>query len=167
MGAVAVDKTSSSPKNYTLLADPILYCMEPDVKDVKNLERIITSFQKGEMDYYSAVISYAMESIRCMGIRFDKMFTRAGRSTAQIVLDLDPEIQPEKFLESAASMVSVPDNLDIVTLIPLKMRITLAPNTLWETWPADFVKGYVSEGLKKLTGDDYKIRIETVRQSDL
>jgi len=164
MGAVAVDKSSNSPKNYKLLADPILYCREPESNNCDRLDSIVNSFQKGEIDYYSAVISYAMESIRCMGIHFDKMFTRAGKSMAQIILELNPSMEPQEFLDSACTMVSVPDNLEIVTLIPLKLRIVLAQNTLWESWPGDFTKGYVAEGLKQLTGDDYKIRIETVRQ---
>lgn len=162
MGAVEVDKKSTSPKNYRLLADPILYCMEPDVTDCDNLELIINRFQKGELDYYSAAISYAMESIRCMGIHFDKMFIRAGKSMAKVALQLNPNIRPQDFVYSACSMVSTPDNLEVLTLIPLKLRVTLAKNTLWETWPGDFTKGYVAEGLKELTGDDYKIRIETV-----
>lgn len=165
MGAVEVDKESGSPKKYRLLADPILYCKTPDVTNCNNLNNIVKSFQKGDLDYCSAVIAYAMECIRCMGIHFDKMFIRAGRSMAQVVLDIHPDIEPQEFVESSCSMVSVPDNLEMVSLIPLKMRITLAANTLWESWPGDFAKGYITEGLKRLTGDDYKIRIETVRQS--
>ncbi|AMK13784.1 ArsR family transcriptional regulator [methanogenic archaeon mixed culture ISO4-G1] len=164
MNAVEVDKSSSSPKNYKLIADPILYCRTPDIEDCSNIEHIVREFSNGDLDYYSAAISYAMESIRCMGIHFDKMFTRAGKSMAQVALELHPNIEPQQFLETACSMVSTPDNLEIMTLIPLKLRITLAQNTLWESWPGDFAKGYVAQGLKQLTGDEYKIRIETIRQ---
>ena len=166
MGAIEIDKNSGSPKNYRLLADPILYCTEPEAKDCKRLHKIMEKFQNGNMDYYSAVISFAMEAFRCMGIHFDKMFIRSGKSTARCVLELCPDIEPQHLMDVACSMVSTPDTAEIVTLLPIKVRVTLAKDTLWETWPGDFVKGFVQEGLKQLTGDNYRITIETVREGD-
>ena len=166
MGAIEVDKNSGSPKNYRLLADPILYCTEPEAKDCRTLHKIMEKFQSGEMNYYSAVISFSMEIFRCMGLHFDKMFIRSGKSTAHSVLELYPNIEPQHMLDVACSMVSTPDTAEVITLIPIKVRVTLSKDTLWETWPGDFVKGFVLEGLKELTGDDYRITIETVREGE-
>jgi len=164
MGAVEIDKNSGTPKCYTLIADPILYCTEPEATDCKRLQEVVSLFQSGQMDYYGAVISLTMETLRCMGIHFDKMFIRSGRSTARTVIDLHPNIDPQKLLEIGCNMVSIPDKAEVVSLLPIKIRVTLDKNTLWESWPGDFVKGFVSEGLKLLIGDNYKITIETVRE---
>jgi DNA-binding MarR family transcriptional regulator len=164
LGAVVLDRDSGSPKRYSLVAEPILYCTDPDVMDCSNLWGIAERFQNGELDYYSAVISFAMESIRCMGIHFDRMFIRSGRSTARAVLELYPKMEPERLLDVACRMVSIPDHAEVVSMIPLRIRVTLAKNTLWGSWPGDFVKGFILEGLKAQTGDDYRITIETVRE---
>jgi len=164
MGAVEIDKTSGTPKCYTLVADPILYCTEPEATDCTRLQEVVSLFQSGKMDYYGAVISLSMETLRCMGIHFDKMFIRSGRSTARTVIDLHPNLDPQKLLEIGCNMVSVPDKAEVISLLPIKIKVTLDKNTLWESWPGDFVKGFVSEGLKLLIGDSYKITIETVRE---
>ena len=162
MGAVAVNPESGCPKKYTLLADPILYCTEPEVSDCDMLLEIIRRFQSNKIDYYSAVISLSMEAFRCMGIHFDKMFVRSGASTARTVIKLWPDIEPERFLDVACSMVSAPDSAEIVSKIPLKVRVIMSPDTLWEYWPSDFVRGFIIEGLKELTGDYYKVSVETL-----
>ena len=165
MGAVEVDRDSGSPKKYRLLADPILYCIETESRSCDKLNQIVERFQSGQIDYYSAVIAYAMETIRCMGVRFDKMFTKSGGSTARTVINISQDMNPQKLLDIACSMVSVPDKAEVVTMIPLKVRVTMSPDSLWENWPADFVKGFILEGLKILTGDNYKIEMETVHAS--
>ncbi len=162
MGAVEVDMNSGSPKKYRLLADPILYCTSPEAKDCSKLQRIISRFQSGDIDYYSAVIAYAMETIRCMGVHFDKMFDKSGASTARTVIKIRPDMEPQKLLDVACNMVSSPDSAEVVTMIPLKIRVKMSSDTLWEYWPSDFVRGFVTEGLKELTGDDYKINMETI-----
>lgn len=163
MGAVEVDEESGSPKKYRLLADPILYCIETESRSCDKLAEIVSKFQNGQMDYYSAVIAYAMETIRCMGVRFDKMFTKSGGSTARTVINISPDMDPQKLLDVACSMVSVPDKAEVLTMIPLKVRVTMSPESLWENWPADFVKGFILEGLRVLTGDKYKVDIEILR----
>ena len=163
MGAVEVDKDSGSPKKYRLLADSILYCTEANLDNGGVFERIIESFQAGTIDYYSAVIAYAMSSIDTMGMHFDKMFIRSGGSTARTVIGITPEIEPERLLDVACEMISYPDSAEIVTKIPLKIRVNMSPETLWENWPADFVRGFISEGLKILTGDDYRMEVEIIR----
>ncbi len=163
MGAVEVDRNSGSPKKYRLLADPIIYSTQMEPQGLDRLGDIIERFQTGRIDYYSAVIAYAMESIKYMGVHFDKMFMRSGASTARSVIAQRPDIDPQTMLDVACSMVSEPDLAEIVTMIPLKIRVRMSPDTLWENWPADFVKGFVKEGLKSLTGDDYKVNVEVVR----
>jgi len=165
MGAVEIDKDSGTPKRYKLIADPILYCTEPEANDCTRLREVVSLFQEGKTDYYGAVISLSMESLRCMGIHFDKMFIRSGRSTARTVIDLHPDLDPQKLLEIGCNMVSIPDKAEVISLLPIKIRVTLDKETLWESWPGDFVKGFVSEGLKLLIGDNYKITIETVREN--
>ncbi|MBE6527835.1 MAG: ArsR family transcriptional regulator [Thermoplasmata archaeon] len=162
MGAVGVDKSRGSSKKYELLADPMLYCTPVSTSDCRGIESVVEKFQNGELDYYSAVIAYAMKVIDCMGVHFEKMFIRSGCSTARSVLKMNPDVEPEELLTVACNMVSEPDCAEVVTKIPLKIRVTMSPNTLWDTWPGDFVKGFVAEGLKELTGEDYKIEIDTV-----
>ena len=166
MGAVAVDKNSGSPKRYYLLADPIVYSVDTKVNGRDRLGDIINRFQNGDIDYYSAVIAYAMESIKYMGVRFDKMFTNSGASTARTVIAIRPDIDAQSMLEVACSMVSAPDRAEIATMIPLKVRVTMSPYTLWENWPADFVRGFIKEGLKILTGDDYKVTVDVFKGKD-
>ena len=72
-------------------------------------------------------------------------------------------MDPQKLLDVACSMVSVPDKAEVLTMIPLKVRVTMSPESLWENWPADFVKGFILEGLRVLTGDKYKVDIEILR----
>ena len=165
MGAVATKKETGSMMKYTLLADPILYITEADEHDLKKIENIIDCFQKGEMDYYVSVISFAMEAIDCMGIHFDKMFFRAGRNAAISVLESNKDIQPQEFVELACSMVTIPDLARIKTYIPICLEVTLSKSTLWGSWPGYFVMGFVSEGLNHLLGGGYKATV-VVRRED-
>ena len=159
MGAVATRKETGSMMKYTLLADPIMYVTESDDKDLQKLESIVERFQKGEIDYYAAVISFAMDAIDCMGIHFDKMFTRAGKNAAISVLESNRDIKPQEFVELACSMVAVPDMARIRTYIPICLEVTLSSSTLWGSWPGYFVMGFVSEGLNHLLGGGYKATV--------
>ena len=164
LGAIEIDENSGSPKNYVLLADPILYSKDSVESNTERLFEIIDLFHEGKMDYYTAVISYAMEAIGCMGLHFEKMFVRSGRSTARSFLQLFPNIEPEKLIDVACNMVSVPDRAEVVSHIPLKIRVILSKETIWESWPADFIKGFVHEGLFQLLGEEYKVSVETVQE---
>ena len=164
LGAIEIDENSGSPKNYVLLADPILYSKDTRNTDTKRLLDIIDLFHEGKMDYYTAVISYAMEAFGCIGLHFEKMFVRSGRSTARSFLQLFPDIDPEKLIDVACNMVSVPDRAEVVSHIPLKIRVILSKETIWESWPADFIKGFVHEGLYQLLGEEYKVSVETVQE---
>lgn len=163
IGAVEINEGSGSPKRYTLVADPILYITDPEPGGESRLGEIVSEFQAGRLDYYSAVISYSLQAIGCMGIHFDKMFMRAGKNTALTVLALDT-IEPQDFVDLACNMVSGPDNAEITTYLPIRIRLFLSKNTLWEAWPADFVMGFLNEGLHQLLGFDYPVTIETVHE---
>ncbi len=163
MGAVALDPDSGVPKKYTLLADPILYTEEKKEYGRGMLDDIVARYKSGSLDYYSAVISFSMEAIACMGVHFDKMFIRSGRNAASTVLEKRPEIEPQELVDLACTMVSLPDKAEVITYLPIRVRVTLAEDTLWETWPGDFVMGFIMEGLRRLLGDGYKIQVETYR----
>lgn len=164
LGAVEIDENSGTPKKYTLLAEPILYITDPEPEGVSKLNRIVADFQAGRLDYYSAVISYALGAIDCMGIHFDKMFMRAGKNTALTVLSLS-DIEPQAFVDLACNMVSGPDRADVITYLPIKILLFLSKDTLWEAWPADFVMGFLNEGLHQLLGFDYPVTIETIHEA--
>jgi DNA-binding MarR family transcriptional regulator len=165
MGAVTSVKEPGESMKYRLLADPILYITEEKKKDVGRLESIVRDFRNGSLDYYSAVIAYSMAVFDCTGIHFDRLFIKAGRNAAIPVLENYPEIQPQEFVDLSCSMVSVPDVAVIDTYIPIRVKLTLSKNTLWEAWPGDFVKGFISEGLNNLLGCDSKIIIDVKRES--
>ena len=166
MGAVALDPNSGVPKKYTLLADPILYTEMKEDYGRGMLDDIVKRFQAGSLDYYSAVISYSMEAIACMGVHFDKMFIRSGRNAASTILEKRPEITPQELVDLACTMVSLPDKAQVMTYLPICVRVTLAEDTLWETWPGDFVMGFIKEGLFRLLGDGYRIQVETYREGE-
>lgn len=161
LGAVEIDEDSGSPKKYVLVADPLMYVSEPDKTDVGRRMDIAERFRRGEIDYYSAVISYALESARCIGIHFDKMFMRSGRSTALTLLKSNKDIDAEEFVDIGCSMVSDPDSAEVISYLPIRIRLNRAQDTLWDAWPGDFVMGFVDEGLKLLLGMSYPITIET------
>ncbi|MBE6518925.1 MAG: transcriptional regulator [Thermoplasmata archaeon] len=164
MGAVEIEKDSGSPKKYKLTADPILYVTEPGTKNRDILNGIAERFQSGEVDYYSSVIAYAMEVIDCLGIHFDKMFIRAGRNAANTVIDQNPGIEPQQFVDLACNMVSPPDRAELRTYLPLRIEVTLSKNTLWVSWPGDFIMGFINEGLKRLLGEKYRVKVEVIRE---
>ncbi|MBR2255159.1 MAG: hypothetical protein IJ856_05035 [Candidatus Methanomethylophilaceae archaeon] len=165
LGAVEIDRNSKSPKIYHLIADPIMYCRDPDIKSYDKIQDILMRFHRKEVDYYTAIIGLALEYCGMMGLHFDKMFIKAGRSSARTVLSwVDRKITPEEFLNLACKMVSLPDKAEVVSLLPIRIRVTLSPDTLWTSWPGDFVKGFISEGLKILLDTDYKVDIETIQQ---
>ncbi|AMK13777.1 ArsR family transcriptional regulator [methanogenic archaeon mixed culture ISO4-G1] len=166
MGAINVDENQKNPKKYSLDSDPVLFCKEPEVTNCNKLAEIRERFIRGEIDYYSAVIGYAMEATKCMGVEFDRMFSKAGRTTAKSVIDLHPDITPQNFVDISCSMVSYPDQATVVSYIPLKIDVTLSPHTLWRSWPSYFVKGFIENGLLNLTGDKYKVTVETIRQGN-
>lgn len=166
MGAVELDPDSGVPKKYTLLADPILYTVEKEEYGRGLLDDIVARFQRGSLDYYSAVISFSMEAISCMGVHFDKMFVRSGRNAASTVLEKIPDIAPQELVDLACTMVSLPDKAQVITYLPICVRVTLAEDTLWESWPGDFVMGFIKEGLRRLLGDGYKIQVETYREGE-
>lgn len=166
MGAVALDKDSGTPKKYTLLADAIMYSTEDRSEDAGKLMEIVRRFQAGEIDYHSAVISYSMEILACMGFHFDKMFMRAGRNVAHDVIDMIPDIRPQDFLDIGCNMISIPDQAEIESYIPLKFKLIRSNESLWEAWPEEFLLGFVSEGLKTLLGEKYKINIDVYREGE-
>jgi len=166
MGAVDTLKEQGTVMKYHLSADPILFLTDANLDGIKKLKDISYNFQKGYIDYYSAVISFAMISIECLGIHFDKMFVRAGRNTAVSVLEINPSIQPQEIVDLACNMVSVPDYAHVETYIPIRLRITLSQSTLWESWPSDFVLGFISEGLTHLVGKGYKTIVEVRREGE-
>lgn len=159
IGAVDSVKNRGEMMKYTLEADPILYTTRETNDDFDKMDDVVLKFHKGEIDYYSAVTSYAMLAIGCMGIHFDKMFIRSGRNAALSVIEADPDIQPQELVELSCAMVSSPDKAEIRTYIPLCIDVTLSQKSLWESWPGDFVMGFLSEGLKRLIGTGYKISV--------
>ena len=161
LGAVEIDENSGSPKKYVLLADPLLYVSEPDNSRMGRRMEIAEMFRRGDLDYYSAVISYALESTRCMGIHFDKMFMRSGCSTALTLLKSRKDIEPQEFVDIGCSMVSDPDSAEVISYLPIRIRLNRSSRTLWDAWPGDFVMGFIDEGLKVLLGTSYPISIET------
>lgn len=161
LGAVEIDENSGSPKKYTLLAEPLMYKTEADHSNMGRRMEIADSFRNGKIDYYSAVISYALESARCMGIHFDKMFMRSGRSTALTLLKTDKSIEPQDFVDLGCNMVSDPDSAEVISYLPIRIRLNRSHSTLWDAWPGDFVMGFVDEGLNVLLGTKYPIIIET------
>lgn len=163
LGAVRVDPDSGTPKKYNLLADPILFITEPDLRNGDRLASIVADFQRGTLDYYSAVIAYSLEVIGRMGIHFDKMFMRAGMNTALIALGLKSSIQPQELVDLACDMVSGPDRAEVASYLPIRIRIRLSDQTLWDAWPADFVLGFITEGLKYLLEHRYPVIVETYR----
>lgn len=164
LGAVEIDPNSGSPKKYRLLADPILYITDSGRANHDRLDEIVARFQNGAIDYYSAVISYAMESLDCMHFHFDKMFVRSGRYTAVKVLEKKPDYAPQAFVDLACQMVSLPDASFVETYLPIVINVTLSKKTLWESWPGDFVMGFTMEGLSRLLGDDYRITVVVYRE---
>ncbi len=161
LGAVDVDGASGSPKRYTLMAEPILYLDEPDRSDSGNRAIIAEKFRSGDLDYYSAVISYALESARCLGIRFDKMFMRSGRSTAMTLMNSGAEMDAQSLVDLGCRMVSDPDRAEVITFLPIRIRLDRSVDTLWDAWPGDFVMGFIDEGLSHILGTRYPISIET------
>ena len=166
IGAVALDPDSGVPKKYTLLADPILYTVETNEHGRRKLDDIVNKAKSGSMDYYTSVLAYSMETISCMGVHFDKMFIRAGRNAAIPVLEKMPNISPQEFVDLACTMVSLPDKAKVMSYLPVSVRVTLDKETLWDTWPGDFVMGFIAEGLRRLMGDGFKILVETYRAGE-
>ena len=166
MGAIKIDPNSGSPKKYTLVADPILYMTDPGDHSPATLSRIVADFQAGRMDYYSAVIAYALEVIGCLGIHFDKMFMRAGKNTALTVLGMRSKITAQEMVDLACDMISGPDRAEVVSYLPIDVRVDLSKNTLWDAWPPDFVMGFLTEGLFYLLGHNYPIKVEVYREGE-
>ena len=161
LGAVEIDEDSGSPKKYMLAAEPLMYMGEPDNTNASKRAEIAESFRRGELDYYSAVISYALESARCMGVHFDKMFIRSGSSTALTLLKRAKYIDPQEFVQIGCNMVSNPDKASVISFLPIRIRLDRSSDSLWDAWPGDFVMGFIDEGLKMLLGMKYPISIET------
>lgn len=166
MGAIRIDPDSGSPKKYALVADPILYMTDPGNRSSAELDRIVADFQAGRMDYYSAVIAYALEAIQCLGIHFDKMFVRAGKNSALTVLGMRGRITAQGLVDLACGMISSPDCAEVVSYLPIVVRVDLSKNTLWDTWPPDFLMGFLTEGLFYLLEFEYPIRVEVYRESE-
>ncbi len=167
LGAVGIGSDSSTPKRYKLTADPILYMTDPDTGSASRMNATIESFQKGELDYYSAVISYALDAIGLMGIRFDKMFMRSGERAATAALDMQSDMDPQGLVDLACTMVSGPDKAEVISYLPISIRLFLSKDTLWDAWPGDFVMGFLREGLRRLLDFDYPIHIEKVNEAEL
>lgn len=163
LGAVGSAGASGSPKRYALAADPVMYVRAPNLASVAALSDIAARFREGLLDYYSAAISYALGAIDCMGIRFDRMFMRAGMNAALAVLGSDGEMEPKDFVDLSCTMVSGPDRAEVATYLPIRVRLFHSEDTLWDAWPADFVMGFLDEGLQQLLGFRYPIRIESHR----
>lgn len=166
MGAIRIDPDSGSPKKYTLAADPIMYMTDPGDHNPAALRRIVEDFQAGRLDYYSAVITYSVEAIGCLGIHFDKMFSRAGKNTALTVLGMNSRITAQEMVDLACRMVSGPDRAEVVSYLPVSVRVDLSKDTLWDAWPHDFVMGFLEEGLFYILGYRYPIRVEAYREGE-
>lgn len=161
LGAVRVDISSDSLRRYSLVADPIMYMTEPGSSDKSKRLQIAERFRSGNLDYYSAVISYALESASCIGIHFDKMFMRSGRNTVMTLINSDPNIEAQALVDLGCNMVSSPDNASVVSYLPIRIRLDRSSDTLWDAWPGDFVKGFLDAGLERLLGMRYPIIIDT------
>ncbi len=162
LGAICLDENSGTPKKYVLLAEPLLFTTEPKPENFSNLRKIVADFHDGKLDYYSAVITYAMEAISCMGIHFDKMFIRSGKHAATTVLQDRPDMDPQDFVDLSCSMISAPDEAKVMRYLPIKIRLTRSPDTLWGSWPEDFLVGFLKEGLKTLLKTEYPFIIDSV-----
>ena len=162
LGAVRLDENSGTPKKYVLSAEPLLFTTEPKPENFSNLHKIVADFHDGKLDYYSAVITYAMEAISCMGIHFDKMFIRSGKHAASTVLEDRPDMDPQDFVDLSCSMISAPDEAKVMRYLPIRIRLTRSPETLWGSWPEDFLIGFLKEGLKALLETEYPFYIDSV-----
>ena len=162
LGAVDLSEDSGTPKKYVLSAEPLLFTTEPKPENFPNLRKIVADFHNGKLDYYSAVITYAMEAISCMGIHFDKMFIRSGKHAATTVLEDRPDMDPQDFVDLSCSMISAPDEAEVTRYIPIRIRLTRSPETLWGSWPEDFLIGFLKEGLYSLLKSDYQFYIDSV-----
>lgn len=161
LGAVGIDDSSGSPKKYTLLAEPLMYTSEPNESSIGLCAEIAEKFRNGSLDYYSAVISYALHAIECMGIHFDKMFMRSGRNTAHTLLKSNKFMEAQDFVDLSCTMVSAPDDAEVISYLPIRIRLNRSKNSMWDAWPGDFVIGFVDEGLKMILNRAYPITVET------
>jgi hypothetical protein len=164
IGAIVLDNSSQRVKRYILQAEPVVYCTEPASVDRRRIQQVIRRFQDSELDYYSAVISLAKEVIDLVGLHFDRMFEGSGARTARTVLEHHSIPDLQTFLEASCCMVSSPDRAEIVSQYPVHVRIIQSDRTLWGTWPTDFVRGFLREGIGYFIGDDAHAIIETVRE---
>ena len=166
LGAIKIVEDSGTPKKYALTADPILYMDVPEMSGDLRMKEIISDYQNGRIDYSSAVISYSMTAIGRLGIHFDKMFVRAGRNTVPVVTSIKKSIKAQDFVDLSCEMVSKPDSAEVVSYIPLELRVNLSKDTLWESWPADFIVGFLDEGLYDILGLKYPITVKTYHEGE-
>ena len=160
LGAVKTDDDTNYPKKYVLSAEPLMYTSEPNKECADKCVKIVEKFRNGDLDYYSAVISYALHAIEYMGIHFDKMFMRSGRNTAHTLLD-GRSMEAQDFVDLGCTMVSAPDDAEVISYLPIRIRLNRSEDSLWDAWPGDFVIGFVDEGLKMLLNRAYPISVET------
>ncbi len=162
LGAVQLDENSGSPKKYVLIAEPLLSMSEPYPSGRSILEKLIRDFHDGKLDYYTAVITFALNTLRCMGIHFDRMFVRSGKHVATSVLEKTPDMDPQDFVDLSCRMVSPPDKAEVLRYLPPRIKFIRSPDTLWESWPEEFLRGFLHEGLNTLLGFDCPFYIESV-----
>lgn len=161
LGAVRLDEDSGSPKKYVLVADPLLFVSHPFSSGYSKLQKLLEDFHDGKVDYYSAVISFAMETLRCMGIHFDRMFVRSGSYVASSVLQKYPGIDAEDFLALSCRMVSPPDRAEVSKYLPPHIRLFDSPNSLWGPLSKNFLIGFLREGLRTILGFECPFYIDS------
>lgn len=162
LGAVRLDEDSGSPKKYTLVAEPLLNVSEPSSSGYMKLQKLLQDFRDGRTDYYSSVISFVVETLRCMGIRFDKLFVRSGMQVAASVLEQCPYMDPQDFVDLSCRMVSFPDRALVSKYLPPRIELFRSSATLWESLSEDFLIGFLRYGLKTLLGFDCPFYIDSV-----
>jgi len=163
---VSIDLDSQNVRRYKLDANPVLSCSDSGQTLSHMLPGIIDDFVSKRRDYYSSVILFARELYSSLGIRFDRMYYLSGANTAKSVLEFRPDLCFEEFVDMACSMVSFPDRVEVLGLRNVCLRVILSKDTLWDTWPSEFVRGFLSEGVKRYEGVGNRVFVQTVREGD-
>ncbi len=164
LGMIRLDEDPGSPKKYTLLAEPLLYVSEPSPLGCLKLQKLIQEFHDGKTDYSTSVISFMVEAMRCMGIRFENLFVRSGMQVASSVLEQCPHMDPQDFVDLSCRMVSFPDRAFVSKYLPPRIKLFRSSATLWESLSEDFLIGFLRYGLKALLGFDCPFYIDSVSQ---
>lgn len=163
LGAVRLDDLCS-PKKYVLVADSLLFVSDPVSSGYAKMQKLLQDFHDGKVDYYSTVIAYAVETLRCMGLHFDRLFVRSGTHVAASVLEKYPDMDPQDFVDLSCGMVSPPDRVEVMKYLPPRIKLYNSSDTLWGSLSKNFLIGFLRHGLKSLLGFECPFYIDSVTE---